>query len=103
MFTAIFVALFVSAWVLCGTGVWLAASVATRGGAGLGMLPVAMAAGVVGGLAVPLLVRDDLAGLWMSFALAAALPGMLLVTRAFAGSALRPSAGSAEPTPGVEP
>ncbi len=71
MFTLIFVGLFVSAWLLVGLMPWLVVSVATRGNAGLGNLPLSMFAGLVGGLAVPVLGKDDLAGIWLSMAAAA--------------------------------
>lgn len=89
MFTAIFVAVFVGAWAICGAGAWLVAAVATRGNAGLGMLPVAMATGIVAGLAVPLLARDDGVGLAMSLAGAVAMPAALLGARFFARPASR--------------
>lgn len=80
-FDAIFLTLFVTGWLLCGMVPWLALSVATRGNAGLGYLPLSMFAGVVGGLAVPILGMTGLAGLWLSFVAAAALPALLLAAR----------------------
>jgi len=103
VFTALFLALFIGAWAVCGAGAWLGLAVATRGHAGLAMLPVAMAAGVVGGLAVPLLARDDVAGLWASLVASVLLPGALLGARALARSATRPDHPSRTISPGREP
>lgn len=92
LFELIFVSLFVAGWLACGFAPWLAVSVATRGHAGLHMLPVCLFGGVVGGLAVPILIRQDLAGLWLSFAAAILLPSGLIATQRLAMSARRPEA-----------
>ena len=84
MFTLIFLSLFLAAWLLLGFAVWLTVSVATQGNAGLGMLPLCLLAGIVAGLAVPLLGKDDGAGIWWSMAAAVVVPAMLMAARRFA-------------------
>lgn len=91
MFTAIFLSLFLSAWLILGFIPWLVFSVATRGHAGLGMLPLAMATGVIAGLGVPLLGKDDGAGIWWSMVAALAAPTLLMAARKFAVPARHPS------------
>ncbi|MBE0610323.1 MAG: hypothetical protein IH609_13165 [Dehalococcoidia bacterium] len=81
MFTLIFVSLFVAAWMLMGLIPWMVLSVATRGNAGLVNLPLCLFAGVVGGLAVPLVGKDDAAGIWLSVLAALVVPALLLVAR----------------------
>lgn len=81
MFTFIFVGLFVAGWLLAGLVPWMVLSVATRGHAGLFNLPLCLFAGVVGGLAVPVLGKDDAAGIWLSMLAAVAVPSLLLVAR----------------------
>lgn len=88
MFTLIFVSLFVAAWLLLGLAPWLVVSVATRGNAGLANLSLCMFAGLVGGLAVPLLGKDDLAGIWISMAAALVAPSFLLAARRWSVGAL---------------
>lgn len=83
LYTAIFVGLFVIGWLICSFVPWLAVSVATRGNAGLAMLPLCLFAGVVAGLAVPVFGLTDSTGLWLSFVLAAAVPAILLGFRRF--------------------
>ena len=70
MFTAIFLTPIVAGWLALGFMPWLGWSVASRGNAGLGMLPLCLFAAVVAGLAVPLLIRDDAWGLFLSAAAA---------------------------------
>ena len=77
-FTIIFITLYVLGWLALGFAPWLVLSVITRGNAGLRYLPLCIGAGVAGGLAVPLLFRDDGLGLVLSFAVAFALPTLLL-------------------------
>ena len=92
-FENIFVTVFVAAWVSCGAFAWLVFSAASRGKAGLGFLPISMAAGLVGGLSVPLLLRDDAWGIPLSVFAACALPAVLLGARKyslFAASARPP-------------
>jgi hypothetical protein len=81
VFTLIFVSLFVAGWLIAGLVPWMVLSVATRGNAGLVNLPLCLLAGVVGGLAVPVLGKDDAAGIWLSMAAAAVVPSLLLVAR----------------------
>ena len=99
MFTAIFLGLIVAGWLFLGFLPWLAWSVATRGHAGLGMLPLCLLAGVVGGLAVPILVRDDGWGLWLSALAAFSVPLALLVVRKLQAGALVPPAPDHPPAP----
>lgn len=81
LFDAIFLGLFVSGWLICGFVPWLVLSVATQGNAGLIYLPLAMFAGVVGGLAVPVLGADGTDGIWLSFLVALLAPALLLAAR----------------------
>lgn len=81
LFTIIFLSLFVSGWLLCAFVPWLALSVATRGHAGLGNLPLCLFAGVVAGLAVPVLGLDNATGIWVSFAASFLVPSLLLFVR----------------------
>lgn len=81
MFTLIFVSLFVSGWLIAGLVPWMILSVATRGNAGLVNLPLCLFAGLVGGLAVPVLGKDDAAGIWLSMLVAVCVPSLLLVAR----------------------
>lgn len=81
MYTAIFVSLFLAAWLLLSFLPWLVLSVATRGNAGLANLPLCLFSGLVGGLAVPLLGKDDITGTWLSMAAAVLLPSLLLGAR----------------------
>lgn len=91
MFTLIFVSLFVAGWLLAGLVPWMVFSVATRGNAGLSNLPLCLFAGVVGGLAVPVLGKDDAAGIWLSMLAALAVPALLLVARRLSlGAVARP-------------
>ncbi|MCE7927481.1 MAG: hypothetical protein HUU14_05355 [Dehalococcoidia bacterium] len=92
LFDAIFLTLFVTGWALCGLAPWLALSVWTRGAAGLHYLPLAVFTGVVGGLAVPILGREDATGIWLSFIVAVAAPTLLLAARRFSLGGL-PHAG----------
>ena len=81
LFEAIFVTLYVLGWLALGFVPWLVLSVITRGNAGLRYLPLSMLTGVVGGLAVPLLIRDDGLGLILSFVAALVLPALVLGIR----------------------
>lgn len=94
MFEAIFLSLFIAAWLFLGFIPWLAFSVATRGNAGLAYLPLSMFAGVVAGMAVPILGADDAAGIWWSMLAAAAVPALLLGVKQFslgARASVRPA------------
>jgi hypothetical protein len=80
-FDVIFVSLFVLGWLICGYLPWLVKSIATRGRAGLKYLPLCLFAGVVAGLAVPILGFDGWWGFGGSFAAAAIVPAALLAIR----------------------
>lgn len=96
MFTAIFLSLLLSAWLILGFLPWLAFSVATRGNAGLGMLPLCLLTGVIAGLAVPLFGKDDGAGIWLSMVAALVAPALLMAARRFALPARHPGVSPAE-------
>lgn len=81
LFTFIFVSLYVMGWCFFAFLPWLAFSIATRGHAGLAMLPLCLFAGVVAGLALPVLGADSVAGFWLSFVAAAAVSLILLTVR----------------------
>lgn len=83
LFTAIFLSLLITGWLICGFVPWLALSIATRGNAGLGNLPLCLFAALVAGLAVPLLGLTNSTGLWLSFLLAFLVPVLLLAARRF--------------------
>ncbi|MEX0781145.1 MAG: hypothetical protein WD557_00735 [Dehalococcoidia bacterium] len=87
LFAIIFLSLFLVGWLVCAFLPWLAVSVATRGNAGLGMLPMCLFTGVVAALAVPLLVNDGWTGVWLSFVAAIVAPAVLMAVRRFAASA----------------
>ena len=78
LFTLLFVTLYVLGWLALGFVPWLVLSLMTRGHAGVRYLPLSMGTGVVGGLAVPILFRDDGLGLILSFVVALLLPTLLL-------------------------
>lgn len=80
-FDSIFITLFVAGWLMCGAVPWIVLSVATRGSAGLGFLPLAMFAGLVAGVAVPVLGMTGAAGLWISFGAAMLVPAGLIAAR----------------------
>ncbi|HEX6031945.1 MAG TPA: hypothetical protein VFY90_10980 [Tepidiformaceae bacterium] len=88
LFDLIFVSVFVAGWLFCAFVPWLAFSVATRGNAGLINLPLALFAGVVAGLAIPLLVNDGWNGLWLSVLAAFLVSGGLMTLRRFTAGAL---------------
>jgi hypothetical protein len=102
LFEFIFISLFVLGWLLCGYLPWLALSIATRGHAGLGFLPLCLFAGVVAGLAVPVLGLDDANGLWLSFLVAFVAASGLLALGHYARSArlaVKAKATVVEPEP----
>jgi hypothetical protein len=99
LFALIFLSLFVLGWLVCSFLPWLAVSVATRGNAGLGMLPLCLFAGVVAGLAVPLLINDGWPGVWMSFGAALVVPAGLMAIRRMAVPALTPQRPLLTPRP----
>jgi len=81
VFTLIFVGLFVAAWLFVASIPWFALSIATRGRAGLANLPFCLFAGFVGGLAIPVLGKDDAAGIWLSMVAALAASALILAAR----------------------
>lgn len=83
LFNAIFLTIFFAAWALCGFLPWFVLSIATRGNAGLGMLPLCIFTGVVAGPAVPLLGLDSVTGIWVSLVAALVVPSALLAIRRF--------------------
>ena len=89
MFEAIFLTLIIGGWLIAASFPWFLLSVATRGNAGLGMLPLSWLAGLAGAFAVPLLGADDGNGLRLSFAVAFLVPVVLLAVRRFTASATR--------------
>ena len=100
MYTLIFVSLYVIGWLILGFIPWLVLSVATRGDAGLGNLPLCLFAAVVAGLAVPLLGKDDAAGIWLSALAALVVPALLLAVRRFSLTGLQaPGASPGEAPP----
>lgn len=99
MFTAIFLGLYVAAWLVLGFLPWLSWSVATRGRAGLTNLPLCLFAAVVAGLAVPLLGATGGAGLLASMAAAFLVPFALLAARHWAAAGLRRPAAAPERAP----
>lgn len=102
-FENIFVTLFLFSWVVCGAMAWLVYSVAARGHAGLVLLPLSMATGILGGIAVPLLLRDDAWGVPLSLVAAFILPGVLLAIRWYSlGAAGQPVSGLPLPKEGAE-
>ncbi len=84
LFTLIFGTIFVVGWSLCGLLPWLAASVLSRGNAGLSTLPLCIFAANVAALAVPTLGADGMGGFLASFAVALAASAALLLVRRFA-------------------
>ena len=83
LYSAIFVTLYVIGWLICAFIPWLALSVATRGHAGLGILPLCLFAGVIAALAVPVFGLTGATGFWLSFVIAALVPAALLALRRF--------------------
>jgi len=101
VYTAIFVSLYVTGWLICAFIPWLALSVATRGRAGLGVLPLCLFAGVVAALAVPVFGLTGVTGFWLSFLIAATVPAVLLALRRFSlhDAALREPSARSRPIP----
>lgn len=89
MFSAIFLGLFLTGWLVAAYLPWAAWSVATKGDAGVQFLPLCLFAGLVCALAVPLLGADGTTGLWLSFP-AAALASLATLAAAHAGRTGRP-------------
>ncbi len=103
MFTLIFGGAFVVAWLVCGFTPWLVLSVATRGQAGLGQLPLCLFAGVVAGLAVPILGMNGRDGIWVSFVAATGVPVLLLAARRLSLGAHSPSSPAGVVGPSSRP
>lgn len=81
VFEAIFVGIFVVAWLICGFLPWLILSVVTRGNAGLINLPLSLFTAVVAGVAVPVFGANGVGGIWLSLVLAVTAPSFLLWVR----------------------
>jgi len=99
LFTALFLALFITGWMIVGAAPWLILSVKTRGKAGLWYLPLSMLVGVIGGVAVPVFWLDNATGIWVSFIAAFVFPALLLAVRRFS---LRAVVEPASPNPAPE-
>jgi hypothetical protein len=78
MYTAIFVSIYLLAWGTLSFLPWLGLSIATRGRAGLWMLPLCLFAGVTAALVVPLAGATGWGGLWGSLVVAFLVPAGLL-------------------------
>lgn len=90
LFDALFIGLFVLGWFACGTLAWLVGSVATRGNAGLGTLPLAGVAAVAGGLVVPFVGFTGVGGLAGSFVAATGFAALVTFARIYSRSARTP-------------
>lgn len=88
LFDLVFLGLFLAGWLICAFIPWLAFSVATRGNAGLINLPLVLFAGVIAGLAVPLLGLDGWNGLWLSFLAAMLVSAGLMTLRRVTATAM---------------
>jgi hypothetical protein len=91
VFEAIFLSILISGWLVAASLPWFALSIATRGRAGLGMLPLCWVAGLTAAFAVPLLGATDASGLKLSFAVAFVVPVVLLAIRRFSATAPVPA------------
>lgn len=91
LFGILAMAVLLIGWLAVGTLAWLVVSVATRGNAGLGMLPLAWFTAVVAALIVPMLGFTGGGGLLSSFVVALAAPLMLLSARRWAMRAQQPA------------
>lgn len=96
LFGILAMSVLVAGWLLTGTLAWLFVSVATRGNAGLGMLPLAWFCAVVAALVVPMVGFTGGGGLLSSFVVAFAAPLALLGARRWA---LRAQAGEPHAEP----
>jgi len=88
LFDLIVGTLFVVTWSAIGIVPWLVVSVATRGHAGMAMLPLCILAALAGGMLVPFVGFTDASGIWLSFAAALALSSVTMLARRFASPAL---------------
>ena len=89
LFNLIFLSLFLLGWLICAFLPWLVLSVATRGDAGLGYLPLSLFSGVVAAVAVPVLGLTDGRGLLLSFVVAAVAPAVLLAVARYSRATRR--------------
>jgi hypothetical protein len=90
LFGILAITVLLTGWLAMGTLAWLAISVATRGNAGLGMLPLAWFTGVVAALIVPMLGFTGGGGLLSSFFVAFLAPLFLMTARRWAMRAQEP-------------
>lgn len=84
MYTGIFVTLYLFAWAFLALLPWLGLSVATKGRAGLWLLPLCLFSGIVAALAVPFAGATGWGGLWGSLAAAFLAPAGLLAASRWA-------------------
>lgn len=70
LFDLIFLSLFMVGWLLCAYVPWVALSIATKGNAGMVLLPLCLFTGVVAAMAVPVVGFDGPNGLKASFVVA---------------------------------
>lgn len=84
LFTLIFGGMFVIGWSICGLIPWLIASTATRGNAGLSLLPLGIFAANVAAVTVPLVGFDGSGGLQASFVVAFLASAAIMLVRRFA-------------------
>lgn len=91
LFDLIFLSLLAVGWLICAYLPWLTLSIATRGRAGLKLLPLCLFAGLVAALAVPILGFDNEIGLGLSFLVAFATPALLLAARRYAHAGTAPA------------
>jgi len=67
LFDLIFLGLFLLGWLLCAYVPWVTLSIATKGNAGMVLLPLCLFTGVVAAMAVPVMGFDGPNGLKASF------------------------------------
>lgn len=103
LFNLIFGSLFVAGWLTCAYLPWLTLSIATRGNAGLSMLPLCLFTGVVAAVAVAVLGLDTGTGLVLSFLSAAIASALLLAVRRYATMPARAPGLPVTPDSGLPP
>ncbi|WP_322818056.1 hypothetical protein [Tepidiforma sp.] len=97
MYTAVFVTLYLFAWGTLAFLPWLGLSVATKGRAGLWLLPLCLFSGIVAALVVPFAGATGWGGLWGSFAAAILAPaGLLVASRLARLTGVQPETASSE-------
>lgn len=84
LFGLLAITVLVVGWLAAGTFAWLVVSVASRGNAGLAMLPLAWFTAVVSALIVPMLGFTGAGGLLASFVVAFVAPLALIAARRWA-------------------